>query len=110
MSPIPGPASGPWLGSVGMTDLPVSAHDRDTYARSAAEAARTLDCPSCGHEAYRETADVGVGIIFGPWGCPCGWSEDDRYNQPQGPTSASGVRTDQWGGLYPAGLPGGDSR
>ncbi len=33
-------------------------------------------CPKCGADCWRESADVGVGIIYGPWGCPeCCWSE-----------------------------------
>lgn len=40
-------------------------------------------CKNCGQEAWRESCDVGVGVIYGPYGCPCGWSEDERYNQKQ---------------------------
>jgi hypothetical protein len=36
-------------------------------------------CPACGDGTWRESVDVGVGIIYGPFGC----------------------RTDQWGYLYP---------
>jgi hypothetical protein len=62
------------------------------------------ECPNCHEGAYRESVDVGVGIIYGPWGCPCGWSEDDKYNQLlNGPThSEGGYRTDQFGYLYKA--------
>jgi hypothetical protein len=46
-------------------------------------------CPSCGeHGIWRESADVGIGIIYGPFGCPCGWSEDSCFDQSSGPTEA----------------------
>jgi len=37
-------------------------------------------CPRCGERCGREEADVGVGIIYGPYGCGCGWSEDEYYD------------------------------
>ena len=40
-------------------------------------------CEKCGVECERDEVDVGVGIIYGPWGCPCGWSEDSRYNSTE---------------------------
>jgi hypothetical protein len=61
----------------------------------------TTTCPNCGGETWRDEVDVEVGIIYGPYGCPCGWSEWDEYDQTKGPTAASGKRTDQWGYLYP---------
>jgi len=62
----------------------------------------TERCPNCGDDCWRDEADVGVGIMYGPWGCPsCGWSEWAEYNQLNGPTSTGGYATDQWGGLYP---------
>jgi len=34
-------------------------------------------CPKCGGELERDEADVGVGIVYGPAGCPaCFWVED----------------------------------
>ena len=61
-----------------------------------------MNCPNCGCEAYRETCDVGVGIIYGPWGCPCGWSEDERYNQLDGDNyTEQGYKLDQYGGATP---------
>jgi hypothetical protein len=43
-----------------------------------------MTCPKCGAECGREEADVGVGIMYGPWGCGnCGWREDD--DPPYGP-------------------------
>lgn len=63
---------------------------------------KKFDCPNCGYSAWRESVDVGVGILFGPWGCQCGWSESDEYNKLNGPTwSEGGARTDQYGYLYP---------
>lgn len=62
-----------------------------------------MDCPNCGAEdLYRDEVDVGVGIIYGPYGCPRGWSEWSQYNQLDG---GAEVRTDPWGGVYPAGNP-----
>lgn len=54
------------------------------------QAAReTCDCPHCGEACDRESVDVGIGVIYGPWGCPsCGWSADDRYD------SRAGIRRD----------------
>ncbi len=47
-------------------------------------------CPNCGEEGlYRDDADVGVGIIYGPWGCPCGWSADPRFDSTQGKSQAA---------------------
>jgi hypothetical protein len=42
-------------------------------------------CPKCGEECQRDEVDVGVGIIYGPWGCPgCGWSSDPQYDHSEG--------------------------
>ena len=61
-----------------------------------------MDCPNCGYECYRDEVNVGVGIIKGPWGCPCGWSEDPRYNLLDGPKKTeNGGTLDQYGGLWP---------
>lgn len=49
----------------------------------------TMDCPKCGEECWRESVDVGVGIIYGPFGCSnCGWSEDPYYDCSDGPPPA----------------------
>jgi hypothetical protein len=62
------------------------------------------DCPNCGHDCYRDEANVGVGTIYGPWGCPCGWSEDERYNTLEGPKfTENGYKLDQYGGATPPG-------
>lgn len=35
-------------------------------------------CPQCGGELERDEADVGVGVMYGPAGCPaCFWVEGD---------------------------------
>jgi hypothetical protein len=65
-------------------------------------------CPKCGADCWRESADVGVGIIYGPWGCPeCCWSESPEYDLSEGQSAVrpAGV-IDQWGGLTPSGKPG----
>lgn len=59
-------------------------------------------CPRCGGECWRDSADVGVGVIYGPWGCPCGWSESADYDVTGGPRlDAHGNQLDQWGGATP---------
>ena len=41
----------------------------------------TCDCPHCGSACDRDSVDVGVGVIHGPWGCAhCGWSENPEYD------------------------------
>ncbi len=61
-----------------------------------------MNCPNCGEECYRESADIGVGVIYGPWGCPCGWSEWPEYNLLTGPKEYEGMPADQYGMAYPA--------
>lgn len=40
-----------------------------------------MACPHCGDTCDRESVDVGIGIMYGPWGCSnCGWSEDPDYD------------------------------
>jgi hypothetical protein len=60
-------------------------------------------CPKCGTEGlYRDEVDVGIGVMYGPWGCPCGWSSDPDYDVSEGPkTTEQGWIVDQWGGLNP---------
>lgn len=62
------------------------------------------ECPRCGRPGLcRDSVDVGVGVINGPWGCPCGWSEDERYDlQSGGGVQPDGTYIDQYGGLLPA--------
>lgn len=62
-------------------------------------------CPRCEErELYRDSADVGVGIIYGPCGCPCcGWSESERYDlEFGGGLQENGSYLDPYGGLTPA--------
>lgn len=60
------------------------------------------ECPSCGGMCHRDSADIGVGVVYGPWGCPeCGWSEYEEYDQRSGQTYQDGYGTDQYGRLYP---------
>lgn len=44
-----------------------------------------MNCPNCGAECARDEADIGVGVIYGPWGCyACGWSEAPEYDSRNG--------------------------
>lgn len=47
-----------------------------------------MKCPKCNAECIRDEVDVGVGVMFGPWGCMCGWSEDSRYDSSEGESTA----------------------
>lgn len=59
-------------------------------------------CPMCGSECYRDEVDVVVGIIKGPYGCACGWSEDNRYNAFSDEfIKVEGYIVDSRGGLTP---------
>ena len=43
-------------------------------------------CPECGKVCFRDHVDVGVGIMYSPWGCPaCGWSEDPHFSHNPDP-------------------------
>lgn len=55
-------------------------------------------CPECGESCDRGEVDVGVGVIYGPWGCySCGWSEYDRR---QAELDHPGWYCDPTGGLH----------
>jgi hypothetical protein len=55
-----------------------------------------MNCPKCCHECERDSVDIGVGIIYGPWGCGgCGWSEDPRFDSSEGVSSAQ-VERPEW--------------
>lgn len=46
-------------------------------------------CEKCGTPCDRDEVDVGVGVIYGPWGCSyCGWSDDERYDCSNGQPTA----------------------
>jgi len=64
-----------------------------------------MNCPKCNQPCHREEADVGVGIIYGPWGCSCGWSESEEYDLSGGrdPIDEKGGYLDQYGVYYPPG-------
>lgn len=67
-----------------------------------------MKCPKCGEECQRDEVDIGVGIQYGPFGCPsCAWSEWKQYDLSEGqsPVKESGAVIDQYGGLWPAGSP-----
>lgn len=48
-----------------------------------------MNCPKCGTDCDRDEVDVGVGVMYGPYGCcACGWSEDSHYDRSDGPSPA----------------------
>jgi hypothetical protein len=60
-------------------------------------------CPRCGSDDLRrDEVHNGVAMLYGLWGCVCGWSEDARYDQA---TAPRGV--DQYGGFTPTSPQGG---
>ncbi len=63
-----------------------------------------MKCPKCGEQCHRDSVDVGVGVIHGPYGCPsCGWSEDSEYDLSEGKAAVDekGGVIDQFGGYHP---------
>jgi hypothetical protein len=67
-----------------------------------------MRCEKCDNECTQESCDVGVGTIYGPWGCQyCGWSECEEYDRSEGQTGIDerGGFTDQWGVYYPPANP-----
>lgn len=65
-------------------------------------------CEKCGADCERDEADVGVGILYGPWGCPeCGWSEVEAFdcsgdNGPMRPwEDHDGWTLNQFGRAFP---------
>ena len=65
-----------------------------------------MKCPKCGGQCDRDSVDVGVGVIRGPYGCEeCGWSEDSEYDLSSGkdPVDEKGGVIDQYGGYHPSG-------
>jgi hypothetical protein len=61
-----------------------------------------MKCPKCSDDCSRESVDVGVGVINGPFGCPsCGWSEFPEYDLSDGQSNKTGdgFIKDQWGGI-----------
>lgn len=66
-----------------------------------------MKCPKCNSDGcWRDSADVGVGIIYGPYGCPdCGWSESPEYDLSDGKSAIrdNGSKIDPQGRIWPAG-------
>lgn len=63
-------------------------------------------CPRCGEResVWRDSVHNGVGVMYGPYGCPCGWSEWQEYDLQFGAgVQSDGSYTDQQGVKYPAG-------
>ena len=65
-----------------------------------------MNCPKCECECFRDSVDVEVGVIYGPYGCPeCGWSESPEYDRSEGLSPAQKkypkYYVDQWGGMTP---------
>ena len=63
-----------------------------------------MQCPKCNDTCKQESVDIGVGVIYGPWGCPsCAWCQDSTYDlsEDQSPIRSDGVVFDQYGCLYP---------
>lgn len=64
-------------------------------------------CPNCGEDCDRDEVDVGIGVMRGPWGCFCGWSEDSKYNALNGAGGwqKDGSYHDSRGGHWPKNNP-----
>lgn len=44
-----------------------------------------MNCPHCGEKCDQDSVDIGVGRMYGPWGCSyCGWSEYPEYDSREG--------------------------
>ena len=63
----------------------------------------SFNCEKCNTRCMRESVDVGVGTIYGPWGCPkCGWSENPEYDISKGRKyTTNDYMLDQYGVAYP---------
>lgn len=64
-----------------------------------------MNCAKCNEPCDQESVDIGVGIIYGPWGCSwCGWSSDSDYDRSSGSAPADDLRpgwySDQFGSLH----------
>lgn len=80
----------------------MSTHENDQRAPGWRPDYSTQDCPKCGDECWRNEVDVGLGIIYGPWGCSsCGWSEHPDYDRSDGrePAAPDGWRVTPQGAL-----------
>lgn len=64
--------------------LKMPALNRDMSAVGSVSGAR-CNCPHCATPCDRESVDIGVGVLHGPWGCSnCGWSEFPEYDSRDG--------------------------
>jgi hypothetical protein len=54
----------------------------------------TMNCPLCGDNCMRDEVDIGVGTIYGPFGCQCGWSESAEYDRSNGESPANIAEVD----------------
>jgi hypothetical protein len=57
-----------------------------------------VTCPRCGKKCWRDSVHNGLAMLYGPWGCECGWSEYEEYDQATITQSDDG-HVDQWGGF-----------
>ena len=61
-----------------------------------------MTCPNCGDDCSRDEVHNGVAMLYGPWGCSCGWSEDPFYNVREHLEAKAAMYPDhyidQWGG------------
>lgn len=56
------------------------------------------ECPRCSEQCWRDSVHNGLAMLYGPWGCECGWSEYEEYDQTKAQQPADG-HVDQWGGF-----------
>ena len=54
----------------------------------------TMTCPLCGDNCMRDEVDIGVGTIYGPFGCSCDWSESAEYDRSNGESPANIAEAD----------------
>ena len=61
-----------------------------------------MKCPKCNSDCDRDEVDNGVGMQYGPWGCPnCGWSSDPAYDMSNDEADTEEGTYDQFGGFTP---------
>lgn len=57
-----------------------------------------MTCPACGNEVGRDEVHNGIAMIYGPYGCACGWSEWEEYDTRSGPKKVKDGYIDSRGG------------
>lgn len=62
-----------------------------------------MRCPRCFRPCSRDEVHNGVAMLYGPWGCACGWSESRDYDITGGPKFEESYQVDPQGGLTPGG-------